>query len=103
MADKIKLASLRKFDIAEYLDDSEAIAEYLSDAVAIAAEKGDASVLAVALGNVARARGMGEIATAAGLGRESLYKALREGSQPRFDTVQKVIAALGLKLDVKVA
>jgi len=61
-------------------------------------DENDPSALAQALGTVARARGMSEIAKATGLGREALYKALRPGAQPRFDTVQRVCAAFGVKL-----
>jgi probable addiction module antidote protein len=58
----------------------------------------DASLLAAALGDIARARGMSEIAKSTGLAREALYKALRPGSQPRFETVSRVCAALGVRL-----
>ena len=71
-----------------------AISEYLTAIL----EDGDASLLAAALGDIARARGMAQIAAGAGIGREALYKALRPGAQPRFDTVQRVCAALGFKL-----
>ena len=82
------------FDSAKYLDDNEAIAAYLSDML----EEGDASVLAAALGNIARARGMAQIAQDSGIGREALYKALRPGAQPRFDTISRVCSALGVRL-----
>lgn len=94
MSKKIKVSNLPEFDMAEHLDDEQAVAEYLT----IVMEENDPSALAQALGTVARARGMGEIAKAAGLGREALYKALRPGAQPRFDTVQRVCAALGVRL-----
>jgi probable addiction module antidote protein len=94
MSKKIKVSALPEFDMAEHLDDERAIAEYLM----VVMEENDPSALAQALGTVARARGMGEIAKAAGLGREALYKALRPGAQPRFDTVQRVCAALGVCL-----
>jgi probable addiction module antidote protein len=58
----------------------------------------DAGLLAAALGDVARARGMTEMASATGLAREALYKALRPGAQPRFDTISRVCAALGVRL-----
>lgn len=80
--------------MAEHLEDERAVAEYLS----VVMEENDPSALAQALGTVARARGMSEIAKATGLGREALYKALRPGAQPRFDTVQRVCAALGVRL-----
>jgi len=84
----------RPFDPAAYLDSNEAAAEYLTAAL----ETGDVSFVAGALGVVARARGMARIAKGAGLGRESLYKALREGANPELSTVLRVVQALGLKL-----
>lgn len=89
-----KIAELPEFDMAEYLEDDEAVAQYLT----IVLEENDPSALADALGTIARARGMASIAQGAGIGREALYKALRPGAQPRFDTVQRVCAALGVKL-----
>lgn len=94
MSKKIKISELSEFDMAEHLDDDKAIAEYLT----VVIEESDPALLAAALGDIARARGMSDIAKAAGLGREALYKALRPGSQPRFDTVQRVCAALGVRL-----
>ena len=82
------------FDSAKYLDDNEAIAAYLSDML----EGGDASVLAAALGNIARARGMAQIAQDSGIGREALYKALRPAAHPRFETISRVCSALGVRL-----
>ncbi|EXI75118.1 MAG: putative addiction module antidote protein [Candidatus Accumulibacter sp. SK-11] len=61
-------------------------------------ENGDPPVLAAALGDIARARGMTEIAKASGITREALYKALRPGAEPRFDTIARVCAALGVRL-----
>ena len=84
----------RPFDITEYLDSEEAIAEYLNQVL----EDGDTDELIAAIGNVAKAKGMTQIANAAGLGRESLYKAFSKGSKPRFDTVIKVMTAIGVKL-----
>ena len=92
-----KIADLPEFDMAEHLHDDEAIAQYLTIVLA----ENDPSALADALGTVARARGMASIAHSAGIGREALYKALRAGAQPRFDTVQRVCTALGLKLVVQ--
>lgn len=97
-AKKINVADLPEFDMAEYLPDDQAIAEYLT----IVLEENDPSALADALGTIARARGMGEIAKASGIGREALYKALRPNSQPRFDTIARVCAALGVKLVAQV-
>lgn len=94
MSKKIKISELPEFDMAEHLPDEQAIAEYLT----LVIEEGDSSELAHALGIVARARGMSEIAKASGITREALYKALRPNAQPRFDTVSRVCAALGVKL-----
>lgn len=99
MTNKIKIADLPEFDITEHLDSEEAIAAYLTAVI----EENDPSELAHALGVVARARGMTQVAQNAGLTREALYKALRPGAQPRFDTVQRVCAALGVKLGVTAA
>jgi probable addiction module antidote protein len=84
------------FDVAAYLDNDEAIAEYL----AAAAEDPNPEVLIAALGDVAKARGMTQIAKDAGLGRESLYKALSAGAHPRFETISAVLHALGVKFTV---
>lgn len=86
-----------RFDPAEYLDDDDAIAGYLSDAL----ETGDAAFIADALGVVARARGMKQIAQDAGLSRESLYRALSGKGNPELSTVLKVVAALGLRLSAR--
>ncbi len=94
MSKRIKVADLPEFDAAPYLDNEEAIAAYLTDILMA----NDAALLAAALGDIARARGMSEIAKSAGITREALYKALRPGSAPRFDTVNRVCAALGVRL-----
>ena len=99
MAKKMRISDLSDFDATEYLQSDEAIAQYLTAVL----EDGDASLLTAALGDIARARGMADIAKAAGLTREALYKALRTDAQPRFDTVQRVCTALGLKLTAAVA
>lgn len=96
---KINVADLPDFDMAKYLPDDEAIAEYLT----IVLEENDPAALADALGTIARARGMTEIAKASGIGREALYKALRPNAHPRFDTIARVCAALGVKLVAQVA
>lgn len=98
MSGKIKISELRKFDIADYLDSDEAIAEYLTEVLA----ENDGEAFAHALGKVARARGMTDIAAAAGLGRESLYKSLRDGAEPKFDTIRRVCEALGLRVTIVV-
>ncbi len=84
------------FDVAEYLDNDEVIAEYLT----VAMEDPNPDVFLAALGDVAKARGMAQIAREAGLGRESLYKALSSGAHPRYDTIKAVLGALGVKLSV---
>jgi len=99
MSKKGKVDDLTDFDGAQYLDSEAAIAAYLTDIL----EANDAGLLAAALGDIARARGMTEIAKAAGITREALYKALRPDSAPRFDTVSRVCAALGGRLVAQVA
>jgi probable addiction module antidote protein len=83
-------------EISEYLDNDEVIAEYLS----AAAEDSNPDVFIAAVGDVAKARGMAQIAKDAGLGRESLYKALSKGAHPRFETINAVLHALGVKFAV---
>jgi len=97
MTEKISVAGLPEFDASQYLDSELAIAEYLT----VIIEDGDAALLASALGDIARARGMADIAKASGLTREALYKALRPNAHPRFDTIAKVCKALGVRLHVE--
>lgn len=87
-------AKTRPFDPAEYLDDNESIAAYMSDAL----ESEDPAFVADALGVVARARGMSEVAREAGVSRESLYRSLSTDGNPEFATVLRVVRALGLRL-----
>ena len=94
MTRKTKISELPDFDMAEYLGNEADIAAYLN----IVLEEGDSSELAHALGVAAKARGMADVAEASGLTREALYKALRPGAQPRFDTIARVCTALGVKL-----
>jgi probable addiction module antidote protein len=82
------------WDPSEHLESEEDMAAYLQAAF----EEGDAALIAAALGDVARAKGMTQIARDTGLGRESLYKALSAEGNPEFATVLKVVEALGLKL-----
>ncbi|MFM8910991.1 MAG: addiction module antidote protein [Gemmatimonadota bacterium] len=82
------------FDAADYLDSEEVIAEYLN--VALSSEDPDLFLQAIA--DVAKALGMAQVAKETGLGRESLYKALAPGAKPRYDTVLKLIRALGVEL-----
>ena len=84
------------YDVAEHLRTREEMAAYLEASIEEA--DGDAAFVAKALGDIARAKGMAQVATDAGLSRESLYKALSGDRNPTFDTVLRVIDALGLKL-----
>ena len=93
---KTKRIELAAFDASDYLDSEEVIAEYL----AVALNDPDPDAFLVAVSDVAKARGMTEVAANAGLGRESLYKALRPGSHPRFDTIRRLLIALGVRLEV---
>lgn len=94
MTKKVRVEKLPMFDMAEYLDNDVAVAEYLSQVLT----DGGHGELANALGHIAKARGMAQIAKDAGIGRESLYKALRADANPRFDTISRVCKALGVKL-----
>src|SRR4030042_5910769 len=85
-----------RYDVAEHLRTSEEMAAYLEACLEEA--NGDATLIAKALGDIARAKGMSQVAREAGLSRESLYKALSGERAPGFDTILKVIGALGLKL-----
>lgn len=85
------------FEIADYLDTPEDMLEYLE--MAMGNENPD--VFIAALGHGAKARGMSEVAELSGLGRESLYKALKSGSKLRYETVQKVVQALGFRLSLE--
>ena len=87
----------RPFDMANYLNSDEDIAEYLLQAL----EDGDAALLAAALGDVARAGNVAQLARDTGLTREGLYKALSGEGNPSLSTLMKVMKAMGLKLSVK--
>jgi probable addiction module antidote protein len=93
---KIKVSDLPEFDVVRYLKSKKAMARYLNQVIA----GGDASELAAALGHIARAKGMGEVSDLTGLAREALYKALKANSKPRFETISKVIQALGMRISV---
>lgn len=82
------------WDPADHLRTDEDMASYLEAAL----EEGDPALVAAALGDIARAKGMTQVARDAGLGRESLYKALSPAGNPEFATILKVVAALGLQL-----
>ncbi|HLH52951.1 MAG TPA: addiction module antidote protein [Verrucomicrobiae bacterium] len=88
-----------RYDVAEHLRTPREMAAYLEACLEEAG--GDAAFIAKALGDIARAKGMGQVARDAGLSRESLYKALSGDRSPGFDTVLKVIHALGLRLHAK--
>ena len=94
MTKKIKVSELPEFDAAEYLNSEKDIAVYLTTVL----EENDPALLAAALGDIARSRGMTQVAKDSGITREALYKALRPGSEPRFDTINRVCAALGVRL-----
>ena len=91
------MARTRRYDSAEYLDSPEGLAEYLSDAL----ETNDAAFIAQAIGTAARARGMSDIARDAGVSRENLYRALSGDTKPEFETIVRVLAALGVQLAAK--
>lgn len=90
----MKISNLPDFDMAEMLKTDEDIANYLT----LVLEENNEAELTHALGVIARARGMTEVAKSSGLTREALYKALRAGSHPRFDTIARVCSALGVQL-----
>ena len=94
MTSKINVADLPEFDMAQQLKNEKDIAAFVTMAI----EDGDAAELAHALGVAARARGMSEVARQTGITREALYKALKPNAKPRFDTINRVCAALGVRL-----
>lgn len=87
----------QEFDVSKYLDNEEMIIEYLKAAI----EENDTQFFMEALGHVAKARGMTDIAKKTGLGRESLYKAVSGNIKPKLDTVNKILNAVGLSLSVE--
>jgi len=94
MGKKVSIDDLPDFDMAQQLKTEADIAAYVSMVI----EDGEMGELAHALGVAAKARGMSEVAQAAGMTRESLYKALRPNAKPRFETINRVCGALGVKL-----
>ena len=94
-----KMKKATKWDASEYLATEKDMAAYLNAAL----EDGDTSVIAAALGDIARAKGMTQLSKETGITRDGLYKALSPTGNPSFDTVQKVVKAFGLKLDVVTA
>ena len=93
------MTTFSKFDAAEYLGSEEEIAAYLSAVM----EENDPDLLIAALGDIARARGMAKLAEDTGLNRESLYKALRPGAKPRFETIFRIMRALNINLAATVS
>jgi probable addiction module antidote protein len=93
---KIKISDLPKFDVLDYLKTEKDIAGYLNAVL----EDGDPALFVAAIGDISRAKGMSAIAKKSGVTRESLYRALKIEARPRFETVTKVIHALGMKLSV---
>ena len=94
---KKKINELAFFDVAEYLKSDRDLAQYLNAVL----EDGDPALFVAAIGDIAKAKGMMEISKKSGVTREALYRALKMGSQPRFETVAKVLQALGMKLEVR--
>jgi probable addiction module antidote protein len=92
-----KVKAARAYDPAEFLDSPEVVAEYLTEAL----ETDDEVVIAKAIGTVARARGMAAVAETAGVSRENLYRALSGDTRPEFETIRKVLGALGMQLVAK--
>jgi probable addiction module antidote protein len=99
MSSKKRIADLPDFNMARQLKSAVDLAAYVTMVI----EEGDAGELAHALGVAAKSRGMGEIAATSGLTREALYKALKPGAKPRFDTINRVCAALGVRLTAEPA
>jgi len=94
--EKIKVKDIPDFDFGKHLDSSERIAAYLDSVL----QDNDMDLLMAALGDIARARGMSYVAQQSDVSREALYRVLRENKKPRFETISKVCAALGLRLSV---
>lgn len=90
-----------RYDVAEHLRTPDEMAAYFEACLEEA--NGDAAFIAKALGDIARAKGMSQVARDAGLSRESLYRALSGERVPTFDTILKVVSALGLKLHAQAA
>ncbi|KWH25842.1 addiction module antitoxin [Burkholderia cepacia] len=93
------MTKFTEFDAIDYVDSDESVAEFL----AVAAKDPNPDVFLAAIAAVARARGMTKVAAAAGVGRVALHKALTPGAHPRYETMQKIIRALGLRMSFTVA
>jgi len=94
---KIRASEIPDFDFARHLDSEERIAAYLDSIL----QDDDVDLLIASLGDIARARGMAYVAEKTNISREALYRALKKNKKPRFETVSKVCAALGLRLAVQ--
>lgn len=94
MTKKIQINDLPDFEPAKFLKDDADIAAYLT----VVLEENDPALLGAALGDIAKSKGMTDIARATGLSREALYRALKPTAKPRFDTISRVCTALGVKL-----
>ena len=90
----MKKSETTVLDIAEYLDNEKIVAEYLN----MVSESDDPALFLRAIGHIARSKGMSQIAEKTRLGRESLYKALDEKAHPRFETIFKVLNAMGIQM-----
>ncbi|MBG0780126.1 MAG: putative addiction module antidote protein, partial [Desulfotignum balticum] len=88
--------NIAPFDASDYLDNEETIAEYLS----VALNNPDPDAFLDAVRDVAKAQGISTVAQNAGLGRESLYKALKPGAKPRFETIRRLLTALDVKIEI---
>ena len=91
------MSKISRVDVSEHLDSEEMIAAYLNAAIA----EGDPDLLTAAISDIAKARGIAKVAETAGLGRESIYKTLSPGSKPRYETIVKLLHALGVRLSVE--
>lgn len=97
MSDSIRVEELPEFDASAHLDSPEMIAKYLNEII----REGDTALLAAALGDLARAHGMTEMAKRSGMEGEALYRALQPGAEPRFETIYTVLQSLGVDLVAK--
>jgi probable addiction module antidote protein len=96
MMKKNSQLNIAPFDASDYLDNEETIAEYLS----VALNNPDPDAFLDAVRDVAKAQGISTVAQNAGLGRESLYKALKPGAKPRFETIRRLLTALDVKIEI---
>jgi probable addiction module antidote protein len=96
MMKKNSQLNIAPFDASDYLDNEETIAEYLS----VALNNPDPDAFLDAVRDVAKAQGISKVAQNAGLGRESLYKALKPGAKPRFETIRRLLTALDVKIEI---